>query len=331
MNSLRAYLSSRKRILGYLLFCFLILILIFILYRFPLEALIYGLLLCLAAGLVPLALDYGDYKRRWDTLRWLESQLEEIDDHLPPPRDTLEKAYQELVVSLQRSRLTERAQAAYSRSNMLEYYTMWVHQIKTPIAAMGMLLQSESGLDRELIGQQLFRIQEYVEMVLTYLRMEDMGTDLDLHRNDLDELVRAAVKKYSRTFIHRHLYLHYEPLKVRVLTDGKWLQFVIEQVLSNALKYTHSGGISIYLDQAHPCRLVIEDTGIGIRAEDLPRVFERGFTGLNGRVDKNATGIGLYLCQGIMKRLSHEIGIESEEGKGTRVWMDLDSMSVQWE
>ena len=208
---------------------------------------------------------------------------------------------------------------------------MWVHQIKTPIAAMDMLLQAESDLDRSQLSQQLFRIREYAEMVLTYLRMEDMGADLDLHRYDLDEIVKAAVKKYSRIFIHRHLTLGYEPLATRVLTDSKWLQFVIEQVLSNALKYTRQGGVSIYLDAGYPCRLVIEDTGIGIRAEDLPRVFERGFTGLNGRVDKNATGIGLYLCQRIMKKLSHDIGIESEEGKGTRVWMDLDSVAVRWE
>ncbi len=327
MNRWLAYLRDRRKSLGYFICCSLLFFLIFILYRLPLEAFVYGMILCLAIGAVPFFLDYGAYRRRWDTLQWLESQLEDIENYLPAPEGEWERSYQNLLLSLQRSRLEERAQAAHSRSSMLEYFMMWAHQIKTPIAAMDMLLQSEKELDRSLVAQQLFRIQEYVEMVLTYLRMEDMGADLELHRYELDGIVKAAVKKYSRTFIYRHLYLHYQPLGVRVLTDEKWLQFVIEQVISNALKYTHQGGISIYMDSQYPCRLVIEDTGVGIRAEDLPRVFEKGFTGLNGRADKNATGIGLYLCREIMKNLSHGMGIASKEGEGTRVWMDLDSIA----
>lgn len=331
MGRLVAYIRRRKKLFLFFLLCCGIFCFVFYLYRLPVEAVGYAFILCVTAGGVPLILDYLDYRKRRDTLRWLAGQLRDIDDYLPVPGNEVEAEYQELIRTLHRSLLQERAEAVRSRSDMLEYYTMWAHQIKTPIAAMDLLLQSEEELKKNLVEEQLFRIREYVEMVLTYLRMEDMSADLDLHRSDLDTIVRAAVKKYSRTFIHKHLRLNYEPLSRQVLTDEKWLQFVIEQVLSNALKYTRNGSISIYMDPDHACRLVIADTGIGIRPEDLPRVFERGFTGQNGRVDKNATGIGLYLCRRIMEKLSHRIGISSVDGQGTQVWLDMETVEIKWE
>lgn len=115
---------------------------------------------------------------------------------------------------------------------------------------------------------------------------------------------------------------------LRVLTDEKWLVFVLEQILSNALKYTKSGSIHIYLSPDAPKTLVIEDTGIGIAPEDLPRIFEKGYTGCNGRADKRSTGIGLYLCRQIMEKLSHTIRIESEMGVGTKVYLGLDTVSL---
>lgn len=331
MKHFGSYLRGRKKELLYFLLCGVLAVMICFLYRIPLEAGGYGFVLCGLLGLFFVIPDYRAYGRHLMTVQWLGSQPEELKEHLPQPRDELEQAYQQLALSYQQSRLAERAEAAGRHSDMLEYYTMWAHQIKTPIAALDLLLQSEEELSRPQVEEQLFRIWEYVEMVMTYLRVEDMSSDLVLCRQDLDRIVRAAVKKYSRTFIHRRLRLIYEPLSRKVLTDEKWLQFVIEQLLSNALKYTRKGTVSIYMDSDHPCRLVIEDSGIGIRQEDLPRVFERGFTGQNGRVDKKATGLGLYLCRQIMTRLSHEIGIESEEGKGTRVWLDLETMDTWWE
>ena len=114
--------------------------------------------------------------------------------------------------------------------------------------------------------------------------------------------------------------LDYETVNSRVLTDEKWLVFVLEQLLSNALKYTRSGRISIHMEGKE---LVVEDTGIGIQAEDLPRVFEKGFTGYNGRTDKKSTGIGLYLCKSVMDKLRHQIRIESEVGIGTKIYLNL--------
>jgi len=135
--------------------------------------------------------------------------------------------------------------------------------------------------------------------------------------------VRQAVRAYASQFIRKKIRLEYEPLSCRVLTDEKWLLFAVEQVLSNALKYTKAGSVSITMEAKKT--LCIRDTGIGIAPEDLPRVFEKGYTGYNGRADKKATGIGLYLCRRILGKLGHTISIESKLGVGTTVRLGLES------
>lgn len=220
--------------------------------------------------------------------------------------------------------------ARIGRQEMLDYYSLWAHQIKTPISAMRLLLQSMSDLTEEQetgflqpMKVELFKTEQYVEMVLSYLRLEEISSDLILQWYELDEIVRQAVRKYSQLFILKKIKLQYQGCEGRVLTDEKWMLFVIEQLLSNALKYTSKGQISIYMETGEKPVLVIEDTGIGIQQEDLPRIFEKGFTGYNGRQDKKATGIGLYLCQTVCSKLNHQITIESKEGSGTKVRLNL--------
>ncbi len=203
----------------------------------------------------------------------------------------------------------------------VDYYTTWVHQIKTPIAAMGLVLQQEDTEDARRLSEELQRIEQYVDMVLTYLRLGSRETDYVFIQVDLDKLLRGCVRKYAGQFIRRHLALDYHNINCQVLTDEKWLAFVVEQVLSNALKYTREGSVSIYLES--PCTLCIRDTGIGIAPEDLPRIFEKGYTGYNGRSDKKATGLGLYLCRQICERLKSTITAESVLGEGTIIRIGL--------
>ena len=189
---------------------------------------------------------------------------------------------------------------------------------------MHLLLQTErNGANGELTAE-LFKIEEYVGMALGYVRSESLSSDLVLRRCALDDIIRQAVRKYAHIFIAEKIKLSYEGTSTQVITDEKWLLFVLEQLLSNALKYTKQGSISIYMADSAPKTLIIEDTGIGIRAEDLPRVFERGYTGYNGREYTRSTGIGLYLCRRIMTKLGHTISIESEVGRGTRILLDLN-------
>ena len=166
-------------------------------------------------------------------------------------------------------------------------------------------------------------------MVLSYIRLGSNENDFVIKEYDLDNIVRQAIRKYAPLFIRKKINLDFQPTTYKVLTDEKWLVFVIEQLLSNAIKYTNKGKISIY--PLEDKKLVIEDTGIGISKEDIPRIFDKGFTGYNGRTDKKATGLGLYLCKNILDKLSHKISIESEVGVKTKVILDLSMINVNIE
>lgn len=210
-----------------------------------------------------------------------------------------------------------------------DFFALWTHQIKTPIAALNLLLQGEKQ-DVAACRQELFKIESYVEMALNYLRFEEMSNDLVLERNSLEQLVRQVVKKYAAIFIYNHISIQLEHLDYTVLTDEKWFCFVLEQILSNALKYTKRGSVKISAEETeNGLQIFVQDTGIGIKSEDLPRIFEKGFTGYNGRMDKKASGLGLYLCKGVCEKLGHEIRVASKEGEGTTVILTLQCEKVQ--
>lgn len=210
-----------------------------------------------------------------------------------------------------------------------DFFALWAHQIKTPIAALNLLLQAEKQ-DIATCRQELFKIETYVEMALNYLRFEDMSNDLVLERNSLEKLVRQVVKKYATIFIYNHISIQLEHLDYTVLTDEKWFCFVLEQILSNALKYTKQGSVTISaIETENGLQVDVRDTGIGIKSEDLPRIFEKGFTGYNGRMDKKASGLGLYLCKGVCDKLGHQIAVVSKEGEGTTVTLTLQYEKVQ--
>ena len=295
---------------------------ILFLYDVPLEPVIYVVILAVLVTAVVLFMDYRKYREKQENLRYIKACGGFTAENLDPPEDGVEEIYREICQGLDEKRVEAENQRSAICTELTDFYTMWVHQIKTPIAAARLLLQEEELKSRE-IQNELFKVEQYVEMVLGYLRTEDMAADIRLEEVELDFLIREQIHKFARIFIGKKLSLEYEGISEKVLTDEKWLGFVLGQLLSNALKYTKKGKISIYMSKAKPHTLVIEDTGIGIRAEDLPRVFEKGFTGYNGREETRSTGIGLYLCGKIMKRLDHGIRIESEPGKGTKVFLEL--------
>lgn len=288
---------------------------VFSLYELPVEAVLYASLLCVAVGALLLAASYASYRRRVKTLELLRRTIFVSADGLPEPRDLTEELYQELVRILSRERAVLESAVDSDRRDAADYYAMWAHQIKTPIAAMHLLLHQEQP-DKDALTAELFRIEQYVEMVLSYQKLEGDSSDFVLKKRPLDEIVRGCIRKYARLFIIKKLPLNFRETGMTVYTDEKWLAFMIEQILANALKYTSKGEISVY---AEGKALVIEDTGIGISPEDLPRLGERGFTGYNGREDKKSTGLGLYLCKNICAKLGHKLIIESTPNVGTRV------------
>lgn len=213
------------------------------------------------------------------------------------------------------------------RQDARDYYTLWVHQIKTPIAAMRMQLQSEDIPGRELLEAELFRVEQYAEMALQYIRLEESESDLDFREQPLDDIIRSCIRKFAPMFIAKKLSLRYEGTDLSVLTDAKWLAFMLEQLLSNAIKYTPSGSVTVTVSEDQ-C-LTVSDTGIGIAPEDLPRVFEKGFTGQNGRLDRKATGLGLYLCGLAAKKLGIALSAESTVRKGSAFTLRLEKDPIR--
>ena len=322
------YISKIKFYIILQLFPVMLAEIIFFLYQLPIEPMVYVTVFWLITGICACLNGFYRYRKKVEQLELIAAAPDINLSQMDSPVGQDERFQQEIMQQLNQMRIDVENASQKASEDMTDYYTMWAHQIKTPIAAMRLLLQEEdTPLSREM-QSELFQTEQYVQMALQYLRMEKMTSDLVFARYDLDALIRQAVRKYAPLFIRRKIILSYEPVHCEVLTDEKWLVFVLEQILSNALKYTKSGSIHIYLSPDAPKTLVIEDTGIGIAPEDLPRIFEKGYTGCNGRADKRSTGIGLYLCRQIMEKLSHTIRIESEMGVGTKVYLGLDTVSL---
>lgn len=321
-----SYLKQRRiEIITFLVFVFVFLC-VFALYKITLKAVIYPALICAFLGAVLL---YFDYKKAYDKHKRLvkiQQMTENITENLPKIVTQSDEDYQNIITLLESEAKRKSTDYDMKRSDMIDYYTAWVHQIKTPIASARLTLQNETGETAKILSEELFRIEQYVEMVLVFLRLDSDYTDYVIKESALDDIVKASVKRFSSQFIRKRISLDYQPFNVSVLTDEKWLSFVIEQVLSNALKYTNSGTISIYTENGRV--LCIRDTGIGIAPEDLPRIFEKGFTGYNGRADKKATGIGLYLCKRVCQNLGHTITAESSSEAGTVIKIDLNHIAL---
>ncbi len=329
MNLFFQYIKQRRQTF-FVGVAFLVIFLIsFMLYRLPLEAIWYPVMLCTLIGIVLLFLDFRRVKAKHKKLACIHCVTDAAINSFPVVDGVEDQDYQKIIDLLCQEQMAFQASMNQRFTDMVDYYTVWAHQIKTPIASMRLHLQNEdSALSRKLMSD-LFRIEQYVEMVLMFLKLDSESNDYLIKEYDLDSIIRQAVKKFAGEFINRKLQLHYEPVNTKVITDEKWLSFVIEQVLSNALKYTPSGSITISMEPEK--MLCIRDTGIGIAPEDLPRIFENGYTGYNGRVDKTASGIGLSLCKRICSNLGHGIKAQSVVDEGTCITIDLAQRNLKVE
>lgn len=322
-NDIRSYVRKNIPLSLALLSCGAISFMAFMLYQFPMEPVAYACSLSLFILSIYFIIDFTRFQKRLLSLRAVQAHTE--TQNLPQDNEPIGDAYLGIIRMMEKDLAQAISQMDQKKSDTLDYFTLWMHQIKTPIAAMHMLLKPED----EAMHLELLKAERYVEMALGFLRLDSITSDLAFHPCDLDSVVKQTLRKFAPFFVYTGISLEYSPIHHSVITDEKWLAFVLEQILSNALKYTKQGSIAITLEE--PDTLIIRDTGIGIRAEDVPRVFERGFTGYNGRMDKKSTGLGLYLCGQIMKRLSHGITVESIPGEGTAVRLDLSSVDLRYE
>jgi signal transduction histidine kinase len=337
------YISKIKFYIILQLFPVMLAEIIFFLYQLSIEPMmVYVTVFWLITGICACLNGFYRYRKKVEQLELIAAAPDINLSQMDSPVGQDERFQQEIMQQLNQMRIDVENASQKSSEDMTDYYTMWAHQIKTPIFALRLLLQESTEENKEKLSE-LFKIEQYVERVLGYLRTEDMSSDLKLSRCSLDRIIRDQIHKYAGIFVSKKLTLTYESISQDVLTDEKWLGFVIGQILSNALKYTRTGGIRIYLEKklsldtddvsisirndgcnkVENLTLIIEDTGIGIRAEDIPRIFEKGYTGVNGRDDNRATGIGLYLSNKIMRKLGHRLYITSTEGKGTKVFLEF--------
>ena len=311
-----AYLHEKRAAACLLAAAGAFLFLITELYHAPRELAVYTSLMLSTGAALAFAAGLYRYRAVHNALQVLLRQSGTALEELPAPRGLLDEDWQALVraVDAARRSAVERSEAA--RRDAQEYYTLWAHQIKTPLAAMQLLAQEEEFPSQRMFLSELFQTQQYVDMVMSYQRMASMTKDLYAQKVDVDAAVQAAVRRVQPLFAGKQqVRLEVQPTGIQAVSDTKWLGLVLEQLLTNAVKYTRRGFVKVY---AQDGALVVEDSGIGISPDELPRVFERGFTGLNGRGERHSSGLGLYLCRQITQRLGHVLRLESEKGSGTR-------------
>ena len=330
-----------KRFLGYLYDCrymwiwFILsggaFVLCFALYEVELKAAVYPVLLSAVFGILFFVLGYLRREKKYKRLFQISETGGIVSESLPKPDCMTEREYQKILLRSEEEYRKQREEWQAARKDMNDYYATWVHQIKAPIAVMQVLLQQEDTEQSRELKAELFRVEQYAEMALSYVRLNDRGGGFDLVAAEyaLDPVIRKAIRKYAGQFIRKKIQVVYQGTDVVVLTDEKWLSFIVEQILSNAVKYTQQGSVTIRVEGDR--QLVIEDTGIGIAAEDIPRIFEKGYTGYNGRLDKKSTGIGLYLCRTAADKLGHKLTAQSTVGKGSSFTIDLSSYPLEVE
>lgn len=324
-------LYIRQRRMEMLLFAavFILFALSFFLYRLPLKAVIYPYVLATLLCAFWLLTDYFKLRKKYCHLYDLSKGNPTSSDIMPKKATVEDVGYQIIISSLLRQidSLTSASDARYRET--IDYYTMWAHQIKTPIASMKLSINSFDNEMSHNLSCELSRIEQYVDMVMAYLRLDSEYSDYVFKRCDIDPIIKRSVRRFSREFIMRKIGLKYETIRISTVTDEKWLGFVIEQLISNALKYTKTGSIRIY--QESPYVLSIQDSGIGISSHDLPRIFDKGYTGYNGRDNEKSSGLGLYLCKTICQRLGVRINATSELGVGTTISLDFSQYDLKTE
>ena len=312
-----AYLRSRSRLFVYLLsLTFLVLLFQFLFASLGIYFLYFFLLCCFVTILF----------FTWDILVEMQVYRQELLYGEREANSPLERALAEKLEAREMELYQQRSDSERKLTDLLDYYTLWVHQIKTPIAASQLLVGEV--VDRQLkqqLEQEIFKIDSYTNLVLQYLRLESFHDDLVLKQVQIEDLVKETLRKYALFFIQKGLNVNLHDLDKEIVTDKKWLLVVIEQIISNSLKYTKEGGLEIYMEGQELC---IKVTGIGIKNSDVLRVFERGFSGYNGRLTQQSSGLGLYLSKKISEELGHQIRIESEVGTGTIVRIQFAQVNL---
>ncbi len=320
---IRKYLRYRAFALLLWLVAEILISVVSMLAGFDSEYIVYTLLISSFTVLCICIFDFFVFRRRMIILLDIRENLSDTLHNLPDPSEAVSAEYTEIITALYELLRREREALNLTHSTQIEYYTAWLHQIKTPIAAIRLAVDSDSSNTDPILTAELFKIERYVDMALQYAKFGRLESDLVLAPCNLDTLVLSCIKKYSTLFIYKKLTVDFEKTGLSVVTDEKWLAFILEQILSNAVKYTEKGGVRICVEHR---ALTIEDTGIGIRSDDIDRIFEKGYTGYNGRYDRRASGLGLFMAKTIAAELNLTLTAERFRKSGAKLLIGLEKV-----
>lgn len=294
---------------------------VFLLYGLPPEPVAYAAGLCVLLGGTAMALHFARYVCQHRERQRVCNAPALLLDQLPRPTTLIQEDDRAIMEELARQLRDTQTELRHVQQDSQDYFNAWVHQIKTPMAVMRLTFQSEDTDEHRAMLQELFHMEQYVDMALGYARLGNATKDLMLRQVALDGVIRGVIRDFAPLLIRRRIALRYEGTKEKALSDSKWLRFLLGQIMSNAVKYTSAGSVTV---EVAPGPIVtVTDTGIGIAPEDVPRVFEKGYTGCNGRSGQKATGLGLFLTRQAADMLGHRVSLVSKVGEGTTVTVDL--------
>lgn len=232
----------------------------------------------------------------------------------------------EKVVSLEEELFEMKNKQIEYRKDVESYFLTWVHQIKTPITASQLLLERNEPNVANQVRQEIVQIDNYTRLALSYLKLLNEASDMTITEVNIDDLIKPLIMKYRIHFIEQHTKIHYQSNDDSILTDAQWTSILIEQILNNALKYARGKDIWIDFDSTSQ-QLSIKDNGIGISQADLPKIFDKGYSGYNGRLNESSSGIGLFIVKHIAQHLNLNVEVTSDLNKGTQFTISFPTQS----
>ena len=293
------------------------------------------LIVLLFGGLIFITAQVCEFLKYRRHIQELESILNGLDQKylftecIPKPDSAYERALFDMLRRAGKDMIETVSDAQATTKDYREYIESWVHEIKTPITAARLICRNTDGDTRRKLTVELAQIDNHVERALFYARAESPEKDFLVRQTSLDSIASEAIERHRSLLIQNKVRIETENLDHIVFTDGKWVCFMLGQFLQNAVRYrTEIPLITLSARRlGHHVQLTVADNGIGIPVHELPRIFERGFTGSNGRIRGGSTGMGLYLCKKLAAHLEILLDIKSKEGQGTAVTITFPAKS----
>lgn len=289
----------------------------------PSFLIIYIPLLLCCAFVMMISYDFLRKKKYYNEFLGILDKLDEkylIAELIKKPHFLEGKILVESIYEIDKSMIEHINEGKQRQTELKEYIEMWCHEVKTPVATSQMIIENNRNPITEGINEELIKIDDYVEQVLFYARSENVEKDYLIKDVDLSTVINSVIKRNKKDLINKRIKIELDNLDIKVSSDKKWLEFILNQIIANAIKYIDDDPkIRICAKQLkNQVELIIFDNGIGILESEIERVFDKGFTGTNGRKIQKSTGIGLYLCKKLCGRLNHDIKISSSN-QGTAV------------